>query len=259
MFKGYIRVDARVSGDLSVNIPNLIAKRIRPTIASGQNKQIDIPLPLTTGMLRRLLIAYPQASLNIEFTIYFDPIVTATGSIINRIETLEPLKAKFTRPGVDLTRRFLVRNMEMLAKGQFKQKIRAGQLFAGLILEQDIQNKIELPYQAVKADRDLLVSSVKRNLTDENWSVSVQTMSMLMNFTPPFDFDIINGVSGNLNSPHWPVRLLAIYFLDRAQGENFKSVLDWTGKNETNEIVRQMVTALGGTKEAANPVLEAKN
>jgi len=255
MFKGYIRVDAEVTGDISVNIPNLIAKRVRPTTtASGKNQQINIPLRLTTGILRRLLIAYPQASLNIEFTIYLDPIVTATGEITNRIDTLEPLKEKFVRPGADITRQLLMRNREVLKNGQFKQKIRAGQLFAGLMLEQDIQKKIELPYQAVKVDRALLISSVKRNLADDNWSVNLQMIATLMNFTPPFDYDIINAVAGNLNRPQWPVRLMAVYFLNRAQGENFKSVLDWTGQNDASEFVKRMVTALGGTGDTAKSI-----
>ena len=246
VLKGYIRVDAEISGDISLKMPNLISKRIRPTTVSGQYQQIDIPLRLTTGMLRRLFIAYPQASLDVEFTIYFDPVVTATGKITNRIDTLEPLKAKFTRPGVDITRQFLVKNLDMLAKGQINQKMRAGQLFAGLMLEQDIQKRIKLPYQATRVDRAMLVSSVKQSLANDDWSVSLQTMSTLMNIKPPFDYDIINGVAGNLSNPQWPVRLMAVYFLGKAQGENFKSVLDWTRKNETDEIVQQMVTALGG-------------
>ena len=250
MFKGYVRVDAEVTGDLTVSIPNLISKRFRPTV-SDQNKQITIPLDLTTGMLRRLFIAYPQASVNVEFTIYIDPVIIDDGKIANRIDTLEPLKATVARPGAHLTRKFIVKNLDMLAKGQFKQKIRASQLFAGLILEQDIKKKINLPYRTINVDRALLVSSVKRSLSDENWAVSVQMMSTLLNFTPPFDFDIISGVSGNLDDPKWPVRLLAIYFLDRAQGDNFRSVLDWVGQNETNESVQQMITALGDTKEAA--------
>ncbi|MBW8034647.1 MAG: hypothetical protein FVQ79_03030 [Planctomycetes bacterium] len=259
MFKGYIRIDAEISDDISVKIPKLISKRIRPTTVWEQNQQTNILLRLNTGMLRRLLIAYPQASLNIEFTLYFDPIVTATGKITNRIDKLEPLKAKFARPGAEITRRSLMRSQKMIAKGQFKQKIRAGQLFAGLLLEQDIQKKIKLPYQAVKVDRALLVRAVKRSLADDNWSVGIQMMSTLMNFTPPFDYDIIHGVSGKLNSPQWPVRLLAVYFLDKAQGENFKSVLDWTRQNETSEIVRKMITALGGTEKTPVPIYDPDN
>lgn len=259
MFKGYIRVDAEITGDISVSIPKLISKRIRPTTSAGRTKHISIPLRLTTGILRRLFIAYPQASLDIEFTIYFDPVVTATGQVINRIDKLKPLKAKVTRPGIKMTRKSLLLNLDILSGGQYKQKIRAGQLFAGLMLEQDIQKKISLPYRVIKVDRELLASSVKRSLADENWTVGVQTMATLMDFTPPLDYDIINGLSSKLNDPKWPVRLLAVYLLNRTQGENFKSVLNWTGQNETDEIVRQMVIALGGTIDAQNPVFESNN
>jgi len=34
--------------------------------------------------LRRLLIDHPQASLDIEFTLYVDPVTEADGQIINR-------------------------------------------------------------------------------------------------------------------------------------------------------------------------------
>lgn len=244
MIKGYIRIDAQVRGDISVKIPNLISKRIRPASMIEQGQQVVIPMNLTTGMLRRLLVAYPQASLEIDFTIYFDPVVDAEGNIKNRIEQIQLLTAKVMRPGFELTRQSLMRNLEMLASGQFKQKVRAGQLFAGLLLEQTIQKKLNLPYRVIKVDKSLLTSAVKRSLADEDWIVRTQTMSLLLGFTPPLDYELLQAISGNLSKPEWPDRMLTIYLLSRVQGENFKPVLGQISDDDDNEVVRKMVAAL---------------
>lgn len=258
MVKGYIRIDAEIRGDISAKIPNLISKRIRPTSMTKQGRQVVIPLNLTTGMLRRLLIAYPQASLEIIFTLYIDPVVDAEGNITNRIEQIPPLKARVMRPGVELTRQYLMRNLEMLAQGQFKQKVRAGQLFAGLLLEQTIQKKLNLPYRMIKVSESVLTNALRDGLADENWVVRTQTMSSLLVFKPPLHYELVQTISENLDKPQWPDRMLAICLLSKLQGENFKPVLDQIATNDNNAIVRKMAVALGAKPRAPIPAFDVE-
>jgi len=40
---------------------------------------------LVTGELKQILLTYPQASLEIEFTLYIDPVTAGQGKATNRL------------------------------------------------------------------------------------------------------------------------------------------------------------------------------
>jgi len=63
----------------------------------------------------------------------------------------------------------------------------------------------------------------------------------------PLDFELIDAVAENLNDTRWPVRLMAVFLLSKAQNENFRKVLDWAAKYDPNNSVRYMAVALGGS------------
>ena len=126
-------------------------------------------------------------------------------------------------------------------------------MFAGLLLEQNIQKKLKLPYRVMRVDGSLLTDAVKRSLTDEDWSVRTQTIASLLDYTPPLDYELIQAVSKNLDKPQWPDRMLAVYLLSRVQGENFQPVLTQIAANDNNEVVREMAIVLGGKPEVPAP------
>ncbi|GAG45691.1 unnamed protein product, partial [marine sediment metagenome] len=107
LFKGDIRIDAEISGDLEMKIPELVSMRTRPGYLAEPGRSILIPVRLVIGQLRRTLLTYPQASLDIEFTLYLDPVTTQDGQITNRLTKMAPTKLLVTRPGIELTGKYL--------------------------------------------------------------------------------------------------------------------------------------------------------
>jgi len=246
LFKGNIRVDANISGDLKKKIPNLISVRIRPTLPIEPGRTFFIPLRLVTGQLRQILLTFPQASLDIEYTVFLDPVITAERKITNRLEAIEPARVVAERPGIELSGTYLRNRLDSISKGRQGQKIKTAGLFTGLLMEQHQMANREPLYKFKYADwmPDLLTSALAHNLADDDWVVKVHTMAGMLSL--PLDYELIDAVSRNLNDTHWPARLMAIFLLAKSQSRNFAEVLDWTAKYDTNELVRQMAVALGG-------------
>lgn len=247
LFKGNIRVDADISGDLKKAIPNLVSVKIQPSLPVEPGRSILVPLRLVTGELRQILLAHPQASLDIEFTAYLDPVITSDGKIVNRLGSIKPANVAVKRPGVELVGKFLRNRFDSLSKGQQGQKIKTAQLFTGLLLEQHAMANREPLYKFMCPDwmPDLLKSALIHNLACDDWVARVHTMSGMLSL--PMDYELMNGVAENLNdTAHWPARLMAIYLLARNRDSNFGKVLDWTAKYDSNKLVRDMAIALGG-------------
>jgi len=247
LLKGNIRIDADISGDINKKIPNLAVVKIRPALPVGPGKSILIPLRLVTAELRRILISYPQASLNIEFTGFIDPVADGQ-KVSNRLADIEPAKVAVERPGIKLTGKYLQNRFSSLSKGQQGQRIKAAELFAGLLTEQNAMANREPLYKFTYADwmPAMLKSALLQSIADSNWVVKVHTMAAMLSV--PLDYEMINAVAQNLNDTHWPVRLMAIYLLDKNQQSNFGKVLDWSAKYDTSRLVRDMAIALGAAK-----------
>lgn len=245
MFKGRIRIDAKISGDLNIEIPNLISTRIRPTqpIAAGQS--IVVPADLVTGDLKDILLGHPQASLDIQFTTYIDPVVTDNGEVINSMVDLKPAVKTVKRPGIKLTGKYLQNRLNSIAKGQQGQKIKTAQLFIGLLLEQHAMANINDPlYKFIYADwmPDLLKSALMQNITSDDWVAQTNTMAAMIAL--PLDYSMINAVAKNLNDPKWPVRLTAVYLLQQNPSKTFDKVLAWSAEHDSEKLVREMASAM---------------
>jgi hypothetical protein len=245
LFSGNIRVDADISGDINKNIPNLISIKVRPASPIEPGRSMFVPLRLATAELRQTLLTHPQASIDIEFTAYLDPVITDQGTT-NRFAGIEPARAIVMRPGVELTTKFLRNRFNSLSKGRQGQKIITAQLFTGLLAEQHAMANRQPPYKFMYADwmPALLKSGLLHNLTDDDWSVKVQTMAGML--VLPLDYELINALAENLNDVHWPTRLMAIYLLANNQNESFAKVLDWTAEYDPHKLVRDTAIALGG-------------
>jgi len=251
LFRGNIRVDADVSGDLAIKIPQLVSREVRSRYLISPGESILIPVKLFTGKLRRILQTYPQASLDIEFTLYIDPVVAATGQVANRLAKIEPIKLLVKRPGIELTSKYLRNRFNLLSEGQESQKIKTAELFIGLLMEEYALSNRKPPYQLMYADwmptmfNNALVheSGLLRNPDDGQWVVKVHTMADMLYL--PMDREVAAAVAENLNNSNWPVRMMAIYLLARTQKGKFDKVLEWSATYDPDKYVRAMAVALG--------------
>ncbi|MBN1393293.1 MAG: CDC27 family protein [Sedimentisphaerales bacterium] len=247
LFTGNIRIDADVTGDLNKIIPNLASTKIRPPAPIAPGSSFFVPLPVFTGELRRLLLTHPQASFNIQFTLYLDPVTDDQGRVTSRIPGLKPAVVTVKRQKTEIVDKFLRNRIGSLAKGQQGQKIKTAHLFIGLLLEQNAMAGIQPPYDFAYTDSmpALLNSALLHSLTYDDWSVKTQIMTDMTLL--PLDYQFINALSENLNDTRWPTRLMALYLLGKNQKDTFTPVLDWTAQYDSSRFVCDMAVALGGT------------
>ena len=251
LFKGDIRVDAVISGDLSGNIPNLVLTRVRGAFLIEPGRSILVPLRLISGELRKTLLTYPQASLDIEFTLYLDPVVTNDGKVANRLVYIPPDRMSIKRPGIELASKNLRNEFNSISTAPVDQKIKTARLFTGLLKEQYAMSNRKPPYRFMYADwmTSLLRSALSHksglllNPADDEWVVKVNTMADMLSL--PLDNELISAVAENMNNTKWPVRLMAIYLLTTIPDSKFNQVLDWTAKNDPSKTVRDMAIVLG--------------
>jgi tetratricopeptide (TPR) repeat protein len=250
MFKGYLRVDAVISGDLSKNIPNLVSTRIQGVFLIEPGRTILVPLRLITGELRNTLFTYPQASIGIEFTLYFDPVIKNDGTVVNRISHIEPSRVSIKRPGIELTAKYLRDEFNSIPTAPADRKIKIAQLFTGLLKEQYAMSNREPLYRFMYADwmtplfRSSLThkSGLLLNPGEDEWTVKVCTMADMISL--PMDHELISTVAEDMNHPKWPVRLMAIYLLNTIPDNQFEPVLTWTAQNDPSKAVRDMALVL---------------
>lgn len=251
LFKGHIRVDAVISGDLSKNIPNLVFTRVRGVFLIEPGRSILVPLRLITGELRKTLLTYPQASLDIDFTLYLDPVVTNDGKVANRLIYIQPSRASIKRPGIELAGKYLRNEFISISTAPVDQKIKTSRLFTGLLKEQYAMSNLKPPYRFMYADwmTPLLRSALSHksglllNPAEDEWVVKVHTMADMLSL--PMDNELISAVAENMNNTKWPVRLMAVYLLTTIPDSQFNQVLDWTAKNDPSKTVRDMAIVLG--------------
>jgi len=250
LFKGNIRIDAAVSGALNVSVPNLIFTKVRTALLIEPGRSVLIPLRLMTGELRKTLLTYPQASLDIEFTLYLDPVMTKEGGIANRLTRVKPAIARMKRPGIELTTQYIRQQFNSISQADVGQKIKVAQLFTGLMAEQHAFSDRQPLYRFMYADwmMPLLRSSLLHesglllNPAQSEWAVKVHTMADMLSL--PLDQPLLSAVAENLTRTQWPVRMMAIYLLAKAQQDGFDKVLQWTVRNDPDPSVRDMALAL---------------
>ena len=256
LFSGNIRIDAEISGDINKKIPNLISTRVRPALPLEPGRSLLIPIKLKTAQLKQILDTYPQASLNLKFTVYVDPVTTGENTISNKLLSIKPFEIIVKRPGVKITSKYLQNRMNSLSKGRQGQKIKTIQLFIGLLTEQQAMANKEPLYKFMYADwmPPMLKSAILHSLSSDDWVEKTYTMANMISL--PMDYEMTDAIGKNLSDTHWPTRLIAVYMLAKSQSKNFKKVLDWTAKYDPNMLVRQMAIALGAvdpSKEVQDP------
>jgi hypothetical protein len=228
-----------------------VERTIRPGKVIAPDQHAAVPLRLITGRLRQLLWSHPQASVQIEFTAYLDPVADVSGRVYGDIPGVEPVRLTVTRRGVDLTQSLLLQRLDALSQGMEGQKTRAVELFAGLLTEQKLLASGGPLYRYRLVDRTVLVDALRRGLNDASWKVRLHVIASLWSVGEPLDYDLILAVSRNLQHEQWPMRLGSLVLLERSQGSGFAKVLDWTAQYDAHAVVRAMAVTMGG--EAPEP------
>lgn len=259
LFRGQIRVDARMSGHLTTDIPNLVSETIRTDLTIPPGRSLTCSLRLSTGPLRRLLLSHPQATLSIDFTLYVDPVVAEDGSVRSRLADVSPVTVSVTRPGIDLTARYVRTRLTAVSSGQEGQKLHTAQLFTGLLQEQHAmaQQGTLYPYRYAewlpKTLRSALLgdSGLLLGQGADAWVVKINTMADMLAL--PLDRELAEAVATNLHDHHWPVRLMAAYLLATGYGGGFDKVLDWLARNDASDLVSSMAASLRSPSGGSAP------
>jgi len=256
LFKGGVRIDARVGGDLQKEIAPLVLQTVRTELLIQPGRSFVIPLKLSTAELGELLRTHPQASLDIQFTLYIDPVVADNGAVSNRLVDLRPLMVAVKRPRVELDARYVRSRFNVISSGQQGQKIATSQLFAGLLKEQyAMADRALYPFRyadwmpglmrsAFTSDSGLLLGP-----GEDNWVVAVHAMADMLGM--PLDAQMTATLAKNMSHPKWPVRMMAIYVLGNGAGGDFQRVTDWFAQNDPSEYVRSMAAALRSSQPSA--------
>jgi len=249
LFQGNIRVSARVAGDVKREIPNLVSETVRTDLIVPPGRSVVHPVRLSTGELHDLLTTYPQASLEIQFTLYLDPVITSTGEITNRLVDVMPATASVRRPRVLVTRDLVLSRSNGIASGPEAQNTQTARLFTGLLKEQ--QAMTEKVLYSFKYE-DWLPGQLRSSLMGPTglllggargeWVVKVNTMADMLDM--PVDQEMAAVVLKNVNHPQWPVRLMAVYLLGQSVPNSIGNVLDWVVKNDKDELVRSLALSL---------------
>lgn len=257
LFKGNIRIDADVTGDLTKNIPNLISRRIRTGMVLEPGQGMVTSMRLVTGELGQIVLTYPQASLDIEFTLYLDPVSTEQGKVTNRLVDLEPVTARVKRPGIELSSQYLRSRFNAISMGQPGQKIKTAQLFVGLLKEQHAMAEQGALYKFKYADwmpvflKSALLqeSGLLLNPAETDWPVKIHTMAEMLSL--PLDHELMSAAAKNLMDAKWPVRMMAVYLLAKSPDGGFRRVLSWAAEYDTDRLVRDMAVALSAAGQPA--------
>ena len=264
LFRGNIRVDATVSGDLTRYIPKLVSKRIRTNYLVGPDQSVLVPIRLVTGELAKVLDRHPQASLDMAFTLYLDPVVSGRGAVTNRLVDLSPARISVERPGIELTGKYLRNRFNQISRGQPGQKIKTAQLFIGLLMEQHAMSNRTPPYRFMYADwmptmfRNALLheSGLLRKHAHAAWTIKTHTMAEMLYLPLHGDYELVAAVAESLNNSNWPVRMMALYLLAKTQKEKFDKVRDSSAKYDPSGFVRDMAVALGAPGTGASSGLD---
>jgi tetratricopeptide (TPR) repeat protein len=244
-FKGRIRLDAKISGDLEADVPALISKVVYLSTPIKPGHHASIGLDIETGMLREILLSHPQASLDVDFRVYIDPVLNSNGNVVNSVEGLNTTAAQIRRPGIELNRDYLMGRLNVVNNGTVGQKVRAIRLFSGLLREQTI-NGDSPKYEYVVVPPQLLRDALRRALRDSDWTIRLQCLSELLWLEQNMSPEMLDEVAKGINDENWPIRFVALYLVGSRQGPAFKPVLDWAAQYDSNRMVVKMAVLLGG-------------
>jgi tetratricopeptide (TPR) repeat protein len=252
LYKGRIIIDANVTGDISGRYGKLVLTTTRPSQPIEPGRGITVPVRLYAGPLKQLLLNHPQASLHIQFTASLDPVTTPDGNLISAIPGMKPVIVDIDRPRSEITQGYLQNRFNSLTQDKQGPKIKAAQLFAGLLMENremanstDSARNGQVSYKFVSNEgmNTMLESALAQCLTDSDWVVRTHGITAIAEL--PLNYKLTNAVAAGLNDQHWPTRMTAVWLLAQKQGYNFTKVIDRIAQYDESNFVRNMAIAFG--------------
>jgi hypothetical protein len=246
--KGRVTIDADVTGDLQAHFENLVSIITRPGEPILPGRSHIVGVRLSTGKLRDLLLQHPQAELKIRFTAWLDPATNSENETVSAIPGIKAETIDIERPRVEVTTDFMQNRFNSLTKGKQGPRVKAAQLFAGLMMESSLAGKGYAgspeykPVSSAWLDT-MMKSALVSALTDSDWVVKVHAMAAIEPLD--LDYELINACSKGLNDKNWPARMIAIKLLAEKQQDSFTKVLDHTAQYDDNAFVRDMAVAFG--------------
>jgi hypothetical protein len=251
LIRGAIRIDARSQGDLTESWENLMTRKLFSDSLVQAGHGLSKRIRLDVGALGRMMHAHPQANLDIEFTLYLDPVETDPDTVRNRITGIKPIVAQVKRPAVQISEQFLNQQYNGIALADLTRRMQTAELFIGLLKElQDVVRRGTALYNIQYAD--WIPDRLKSALTSESglllyragseWEAKAQVLTTMRDLE--LDAGLTEAVARHLNNPRWPVRLVAMYLLAQSQGRAFNDVLDHQRQYDLNRLVRDMAQVL---------------
>jgi hypothetical protein len=164
-----------------------------------------------------------------------------------------PATVDVERSKIEITQDYLQNRFNSLTQDKQGPKIKAAQLFAGLLMESremanptlDSTQKRQASYRFVSSGQmnTMLESALAQCLADSDWVVRTHSIAAIAEL--PLDYKLTNAVSTGLNDQHWPARMTAVWLLAQKQGYNFTKVLDHIAQYDEKDFVRNMAIAFG--------------
>ncbi len=238
---GNLRIDATLSGDISLELPEIVLRKFRPGHAIEPSNSAYYTVDLSSTVLARVLEAHPQAEIDIDLKTYIDPVLE-DNKIVSAIGELGEIDTHLQRNKVDFTRSYLLQRMDALENGTIGQKITAAQLFAGILAEQEKMSAKIFDYSYKTIPPELLYSALSRSLVEDSWETKVNVIKSLA--LVDLDFTLVDAISTNLNDSKWPLRLVVVDSLARVKSKKFTQLLDWVAKSDSNKLVRDYAKVL---------------
>lgn len=256
LFPGIVRIDAQVSGDVTLSLPGLITKRVFSDVLVPPGEGVAATVRLDVPHLRRTLSANAQASLEIDFSIRWHRGVRADADgSAGVLSGPRPLPVTVRRPGVKISSRSIDDLYNSIPTADAQTRIETAKLFIGLLKEQ------ELMYREQQMNRDVLYrfkyadwmpAKLRSALTsdsglllhdsDEQWEAVAIILNHLSGLTLPTD--LVQTITTHLNSPRWPLRLSSLVLLAQDPRHDIRAVLQWTAQHDEHVLMRDMARAL---------------
>ena len=251
--KGRILINAEVTGDISRRFEKDVLITTRPSQPIEPGRSIIVPVRLCAGSAQTTAVKPPPGQSEHSIHRLLDPVATPDGKVVSSIPGIMPATVDIERPRTEITQDYLQNRFNSLSQGRQGPKIKAAQLFAGLLMEStemanhplDSARDRQTSYKFTSTDRmnTMLESALVQSLTDSDWVVRTHSMAAIAEL--PLDYKLTNAVAAGLNDQHWPARMMAVWLLAQKQGYNFTKVIDHIAQYDDRDFVRNMAIAFG--------------
>ncbi len=213
-------------------------------LAPGES--VSLRQTLDIGTIRAGMIGTPQMDHQVSVSAILAPVMTSDpqGQPAWRAGPggLEFGPVRFRRRALGVNRQTLDKIIGAARSGAIPDRIRAAELLAMLLAEQQHLAAGRLNYHATRLDIGNLQSAVLDRLGDPDWSVRARVAEALRWFV--LDSAGTQRAMGLLSDEHWLVRGVALRMLTDHYADKFGPVLQRHADSDPDPWVRRLAAAL---------------